>query len=207
MFSRCLSYLFVVGILRCSESLNSVNSECGENITLPCDATRRSKQYRSVTWYKVSGTRTGIIRKAQDRVQQFKAARMAEFGHDESLLVPGVRPEDSGDYECFLSANVGGENKESKLHLSVSECVTPADTTLADTTPVDTTPAALVTLTGMMSCFTAPCMDQVVEVSLVLVVTSFSVIAFVKVILSIFSVWVLLLIRRRGERQRMDDWS
>uniref|UniRef100_A0A0E9XDD0 Uncharacterized protein n=1 Tax=Anguilla anguilla TaxID=7936 RepID=A0A0E9XDD0_ANGAN len=45
----------------------------------------------------------------------------------------------------------------------------------------------------MMSCFTAPCMDQVVEVSLVLVVSSFSVIAFVKVILSIFSVWVSII--------------
>ncbi|KAJ8369881.1 hypothetical protein SKAU_G00099090 [Synaphobranchus kaupii] len=207
-FLRSLSYFFVGVILRSSGS-HSINAECGENITLPCDATRHAKQYRSVTWYKFhSNIRTGIIMKVGDKEKLFRTAKMAKFGEGESLLVPSVRPEDSGVYECRLAAYIGDENKESKLHLNVSECVTPTGTTVTPTgttvTPIGTTPA-LDTVTGMMFTSSHPCMDQ--EVSPVLIISSFSVVAFVKVILSILSVGVLLTIRARDERRRMGMWT
>ncbi|KAJ8391291.1 hypothetical protein AAFF_G00090780 [Aldrovandia affinis] len=206
MFPICylhrLSCLFGIVTLGSSESVNSINAECGQNITLPCNATRDGEIYRYVIWYKIQWsqdmlniTRTGIIMKVNNVVKPFSGARVAMFVNGEGLLLQSIRPEDSGTYECHLSAYVGSSNKDSNLTLNVSECVIPA------TTP------DVVTVTGVMSTSINPYMDQVVEVSMVLIVSGFSAVAVVKVVLSILSVGVLLMVRKREENRRLKFWK
>ncbi|KAJ8258151.1 hypothetical protein GJAV_G00193720 [Gymnothorax javanicus] len=194
-----LTYLFVIVILPGSESLKSFNAECAGNITLPCDAAHRTKQYRSVFWYKVAGNRSGIIRRTGGEVKPYPGARTAWFEAGESLFIPSIGPEDSGLYECFLHANLNYKNEASKVHLFISECVT-----FASPVSADSTPEALTTVTGVNTSHHLS-IDQV-EVSLVMIITGFSVVAFAKIILCALSVWVLLVISKRKER-RMNQWT
>ncbi|XP_061113115.1 uncharacterized protein LOC133138401 [Conger conger] len=213
MFSRCVLpsslYLLVVMILRSSEAMTSIHAKCRENVILPCDATHPAEPYRYVTWYKVNGTRTGIIMKYQGKEEEpFNNARTAWLRDGESLSIPGVRPEDSGEYECLRFPHVGGKIRETKLHLNVSECITHADTTATAlaTVAADTTLAASAAVSGVMSSSSSPCMVQVLEVTPLMVISSFSIIAFVKVIFCILAVWGVFAIRTRLERRRMDIW-
>ncbi|XP_036390303.1 uncharacterized protein LOC118781391 isoform X2 [Megalops cyprinoides] len=141
MFKRCYlrgwPYLFAVLTLQRVETRISISAECRENITLPCDAIHHSKTFRAVTWYKFNiSQRTGIVRKNSQVVKSYNFPRVAVFGDKECLMLPDVRPEDSGTYECLVSANVGGTNRDSMVFLNVSECVTPAPAVF--TTPLVT---------------------------------------------------------------------
>lgn len=41
------------------------------------------------------------------------------FGEKYSLFIPSVTPEDSGSYECFISAKIGGQNLYLQVGLTV----------------------------------------------------------------------------------------
>ncbi|KAG7472037.1 hypothetical protein MATL_G00104320 [Megalops atlanticus] len=185
------AYLFAVLTLQRVETLNSISAECRETITLPCNAIHHSDTFRAVTWYKFNISRTGIVRKNSQGVKSYNFPRVAVFGDREGLMLPDVSPEDSGTYECHVSANVGGTNKDSMVFLNVSECLTPAPA-------VFTTP--LVTRAAVRANTCKPCIDQVVEVSAAWIVSGFSVVAFVKIALCFCFIWVLFMARKREER-------
>lgn len=64
----------------------------------------------------------GIIRrgKGDEATQYYDFTRLASFGEKNSLLLPRVTPEDSGSYECAISANVRGRNLNLQVDLIVN---------------------------------------------------------------------------------------
>lgn len=65
--------------------------------------------------------RQGIIRKNKGEEEKlFNISRPASFGEKYSLLLPSVTDEDSGTYECTISANIGGKNMNHLIHLTVN---------------------------------------------------------------------------------------
>lgn len=64
----------------------------------------------------------GIIRrdKGDEATQYYNFARPASFGEKQSLLLPRVTPQDSGSYECAISANVRGRNLNLQVDLIVN---------------------------------------------------------------------------------------
>lgn len=64
----------------------------------------------------------GIIRRhmSDNKMRLYKFPRNASFGEENSLFLPNVSPEDSGTYECALSADVGGRNLNLLVTLNVS---------------------------------------------------------------------------------------
>ncbi|TKS76697.1 hypothetical protein D9C73_010787 [Collichthys lucidus] len=87
--------------------------------------------FLSLTWYKLSEKRHGIIRFSKNGMspQNYSFIRPARFGEKYSLFLTSVTPEDSGIYECAISANVGGQNQNLQVNLKVHACVTDADLT------------------------------------------------------------------------------
>lgn len=63
----------------------------------------------------------GIVRKGKSdtSTQNYNFTRVATFGEKYSLFIPNVTPEDSGNYECAISANVGGQNLNLGVDLTV----------------------------------------------------------------------------------------
>lgn len=64
----------------------------------------------------------GIVRRGKSGTspQYYNFTRMAMFGEEYSLFIPSVTPEDSGSYECAISANIGGQNLNLKVVLTVN---------------------------------------------------------------------------------------
>lgn len=50
----------------------------------------------------------------------YNFSREVTFGEKQNLLLRKVSPADSGDYECTISANVGGQNRNHKVSLIVN---------------------------------------------------------------------------------------
>lgn len=49
----------------------------------------------------------------------FENGRTASFGTMHSLLLNWVNASDEGTYLCAMSANVGGQNKDARVELTV----------------------------------------------------------------------------------------
>lgn len=66
--------------------------------------------------------RQGIIRrvKGENGTKFLNFTRPASFGKKYSLLLPSVTDEDSGTYECTISANIGGKNMNLLINLIVN---------------------------------------------------------------------------------------
>ncbi|KAM4571910.1 uncharacterized protein V3H82_011434 [Fundulus diaphanus] len=96
-------------------------ANCTEDVTLDCPAfSSKRKDFFAMTWYK---GKEPIIRKRRDEIQPSNFSREAKFGVNLSLFLPNVKPTDSGKYICNIRANVGHQNKEGSVVLSVNECV------------------------------------------------------------------------------------
>lgn len=68
------------------------------------------------------GSKEGLITKhrglAEPRV--YSPSRRVVFGQEYSLMLLSVTPEDSGDYECAINADIGGRNQNSRVALVVN---------------------------------------------------------------------------------------
>ncbi|KAG5282430.1 hypothetical protein AALO_G00055920 [Alosa alosa] len=107
--------------------------ECYSNVSLPCEAGYLGPKFCSLTWYK---NRTGVLRwiwndtKRGDYWRMGNVTRQAALGPEGQLILPRVTPNDTGTYKCFLRANLGEQNLESSVYLSVNvTCVEPVTST------------------------------------------------------------------------------
>ncbi|XP_077071148.1 CD83 antigen [Siphateles boraxobius] len=124
-FIVCLVTLAVAKGVR-----NEIRTVIGEDVELPCAAkSKASVEYRLVTWYKVvegpPRTITGLVRltKNNGKVEKYKGVeREVELlEKTQSLLLSNVTAQDSGIYNCFLSAPLGHQNQEGEIVLKVYE--------------------------------------------------------------------------------------
>ncbi|XP_036068730.1 uncharacterized protein LOC118598959 isoform X2 [Oryzias melastigma] len=108
-------------LVRYAAQILQIDAVCNKTATLPCPFIKQHTDFLSLNWYKVEtdGNKNGIIRKSDGGVQAFEYKRKASFGENHSLLLPNVNESDAGMYSCDLSANVGGQNKEEKVELTV----------------------------------------------------------------------------------------
>ncbi|KAK7884397.1 hypothetical protein WMY93_027520 [Mugilogobius chulae] len=109
-----------------SSQTQHIEARCGRDVFLPCKANFNINNYFSVTWYKKSAVRKEI--------QKYGFPRDLSIDDHNSLVLQRAMPNDSGTYECSISANVGGQNQNLFVELAVAECepeTTPAVTTLS----------------------------------------------------------------------------
>ncbi|XP_041080491.1 uncharacterized protein LOC121297918 isoform X2 [Polyodon spathula] len=162
-----------------SQDSDNVTAQCGDTVKLSCRAIERSSSYRTVTWYKMNSShQIGILRKAGSKVTPYTLFnRKTSLGDREALVLPDVRPGDSGTYQCYLSAQLGGTNQQTSIHLEVQECVT-----ALSTSTVQWFSSATLSPSGNT---TARCELQVTELSISMLVVSFAGVGLIKVMLSV----------------------
>ncbi|XP_053281462.1 uncharacterized protein LOC128442876 isoform X2 [Pleuronectes platessa] len=106
-----------------TQSSAGIQAVCGGDVSLPCRYEDiESINFISVTWYKLNNqSRNGIIlrKKRENRTTAFTSARASDFGDKYSLMLRNVTPEDSGNYDCYIAANIGGTNRNSYVYLTV----------------------------------------------------------------------------------------
>ncbi|KAM9350799.1 uncharacterized protein ABDE67_008097 [Symphorus nematophorus] len=156
--------------------------------------------FLSVTWYQISNQKKhGIIRKgkADDSIQNYNFTRPASFGEEYSLLLTRVTPEDSGIYECAISANVGGQNINRQVELIVHDvCVT------------HVTKAELTTVPSVLN-VTQPsrlCQKQFKDLPVMWSIIGYVLVGLAKIILSLISIWVMRAVHNRSARRWQHKW-
>ncbi|XP_068599067.1 LOW QUALITY PROTEIN: uncharacterized protein [Brachionichthys hirsutus] len=198
----CLSPLLLLLLLSAARSLAETRAGCGDDVTLKCpDFVTGSADYLSVTWNKLSRKR-GIIRRARgDNVTQlFGFGRPAAFGADQSLLLRNVTPEDSGGYECFVTAHVGGRNRKGRVDLLVS-----GELRVKRAEPSDTSADCVwVKFTGPQR-RTRPATLRG-DLPPVWALLRYSAVGVAKIALSLISIWVIRAVRSRSSRRRQRKW-
>ncbi|XP_067268718.1 uncharacterized protein [Pseudorasbora parva] len=114
--------LFAMVALHCgkSDSMDSIEGNCNDDIRLPCKATDRTKKYRYIMWYKTE--RVPVIKKKNGEYTYYNFTSVS-LGEKGALELSNVQPSTSGVYKCYLAADVGGQNDESYISLNISECL------------------------------------------------------------------------------------
>ncbi|XP_054465784.1 uncharacterized protein LOC129100230 [Anoplopoma fimbria] len=173
-----------------------IYANCNEDATVMCPVLDiDSMDFMSVAWYKINQTKIGIIRKGKDnktmRYSNFIRSIKPRFGEKHSLLIPSVTPEDSGTYECEISANIGGQNQYLEVQLTVYECET-------DMTTITTVLNA--TLPNLL------CHKPEEDIPVMWSILGYSAVGFVKIILSLISIQVIQAVRMRSSRRRQHKW-
>ncbi|XP_078111781.1 uncharacterized protein LOC144521224 isoform X2 [Sander vitreus] len=172
-------------------------ANCYENVVLKCEyqgVDTDTVDYLSVAWYKLNNQKkkNGIIRKAKDdnttQYYSYPRSPRPSFGEKHSLLLPMVTPEDSGTYECCISANVGSQNQDLTVNLMVHACVTQADLTTM-TTVLNTTQSEAV------------CHKLVEDLPVMWSIIGYVAVGVGKIVLSLISIWVIEAVRMRSSRQ------
>ncbi|CAB1336545.1 unnamed protein product, partial [Coregonus sp. 'balchen'] len=151
-------------------------SLCGRLwVSASLDIIRRSSLLR-LCLIQMLNNRTGIIRRSDnEKPQSYEFPRPARFGAMDSLILPRVRPEDAGTYQCLIRANIGQTNRVSNVTLNVStDCV--IQTTVAVTAWQDVTHS------------TPLCTMHVVEVSVIWTSCGFLILGLVKIALCLTSI-------------------
>ncbi|MEQ2287413.1 hypothetical protein AMECASPLE_012243 [Ameca splendens] len=161
-----------------------VLKNCNDDVTLECPVFS-SMDFYSLTWYKDS---TPIIRKRKHETQTSNFSRDAEFGENLGLFLPKVEPADSGTYKCDIKANVGQQNKEGHVSLTVTECVTQIEPTTMATTVNSTWSSQTLRLE---------------EFPFTWSVTGYLSVAIAKILLSLISIQILRILSARRQKNRL----
>ncbi|XP_035501836.1 uncharacterized protein LOC118317335 [Scophthalmus maximus] len=169
-----LQTVFFIKLLLLRYAAQSQVADCNQDVSLECPYDDiDGRDFLSVTWYKLNNEqRIGIIRrkKGSNETQPYNFTRPAKFGEKYSLLLPGVTPEDSGSYDCSISAKIGGKNLNQQINLTINECVTQAEQ------------------------FNATLPSHVKDVKVLPVMWSilgYVAVGLVKVLLSLISIWII----------------
>ncbi|KAF4072420.1 hypothetical protein AMELA_G00262930 [Ameiurus melas] len=126
--SRILALCLAIYTALCSaseEATVTVQSEYNTNAILPCPALSYSKHYTSLTWYKFSPIKEGIIRNStrQSKPQPYKNYENrtdVSLTEDGSLVLQKVNFSQGGMYKCYLAGKFGHRNNESFVILNVT---------------------------------------------------------------------------------------
>lgn len=181
-----------------TQSQTDIQANCNANVSMMCsDGKIDSTKFISVAWYKFTNQKkNGIIRRGlgERSTQQYNLTRPAKFGENHSLFLPGVTPEDSGDYECTISANIGGQNLNQRVTLMVHACVTQADLTTM-TNVLNTTQDS-----GPL------CSTHVEDLPVMWSIIVYVGVSLTKIILSLISIRVIQAIRVRSSRRHQHKW-
>ncbi|XP_043102995.1 uncharacterized protein LOC122350516 isoform X2 [Puntigrus tetrazona] len=103
-----------------TEGLDLITDNCNDIIRLPCTATNRTKTYRYIMWYKADTV--PIIKRKNNEYTYYNVSSVS-LHDDDTLVLKNAQPSDSGQYKCYLAAEVGGRNDESLVGLNISECL------------------------------------------------------------------------------------
>ncbi|CAM4716108.1 unnamed protein product [Leuciscus chuanchicus] len=135
--------LFAMAALHCgiSESMDFIKGNCNDVIRLPCKAANRTTTYRYVIWYKIESTANPIIKRKNGEDTIFTNFTSVSLREKEALEFQNVQPSDSGEYKCYLAAEVGGRNDESSIRLNISECLHVSTVYPSTMIPDDSCPA------------------------------------------------------------------
>ncbi|KAM7411376.1 hypothetical protein PAMA_021394 [Pampus argenteus] len=170
-----------------TQGLTHIHADCNDNVSLDCQGAEiGNRKFLAVTWYKLSyAKKIGIIRKSKDdessQTYNFTLKRNNEeisFGEKYSLFLPSVTPEDSGTYMCAISANIGGQNQDLTVNLTVNACVTQADLTTM-TNALNTTQDS-----------ERLCHEHILDLPVMWTIIGYVAVGLAKIILSLFCVWV-----------------
>ncbi|XP_026125893.1 uncharacterized protein LOC113107522 [Carassius auratus] len=163
--------LFAMAALHCgiTEEIDFIMGNCNDVIRLPCTATDQTKTYRYVMWYK--NDNVPIIKRKKDEYAYYNLTNIS-LEDKETLVLKNTQPSDSGEYKCFLAAEVGGQNDESIVGLNISECL--------DVSTV-------YPITTMIPAESCPAVE---ELTVPWAVIGFSLISITKIILCIVTVGV-----------------
>uniref|UniRef100_A0A1A7XEA2 Ig-like domain-containing protein n=1 Tax=Iconisemion striatum TaxID=60296 RepID=A0A1A7XEA2_9TELE len=169
-----------------------IQKGCREDARLTCSEIEdhgSGMDFIAVIWYKVEKDNWGILRQRKgepvDKAQKYGFHREAMMGDKYSLVLPSVTPNDSGIYECEVNAKVGGQNKRSRVQLTVHECVSPTEPT-----------PRVNTLNVTQS--TPPC--SVIDMPIAWSLAGYGAVVVIKIILSLLSIWVIHIISSRCQR-------
>uniref|UniRef100_A0A3Q0S2W0 Si:dkey-109a10.2 n=1 Tax=Amphilophus citrinellus TaxID=61819 RepID=A0A3Q0S2W0_AMPCI len=173
-----------------SQSKPQIQRNCNEDVSLECPVAEKNHNFLSVTWYKLNnGVKHGIIRRGNgDKQVYYNSSWRVTFGEKQNLLMFKVSPEDSGRYECAISAAVGGQNQNHQVDLIVHECVTPA---------------ALTTMKNVLNTTqTSPlCQTHIQDLPVTWSIAGYVAVALAKIVLSLISIWVNILFYLSSRRQ------
>ncbi|XP_072304712.1 uncharacterized protein [Eucyclogobius newberryi] len=169
----------------------TTEARCGTDVSLPCNADFTANKYFSLTWYKQN--KEGIIRKVlhDKSIRLYKFPRNVSLTEQNGLFLRKVRPEDSGEYECAVSANVGGQNGNFFVTLTVPECE-PDPTTSLITLAAVQTEDTFVNRTQSHSGHPMP---------LAWSLLGYGAVALVKITLSVIVIWIFHVCSRRKRRR------
>ncbi|KAK5609044.1 hypothetical protein CRENBAI_016921 [Crenichthys baileyi] len=161
-----------------------VLKNCNDDVTLECPVLS-SMDFFSLTWYKDN---TPIIRRRKHVTQSSNFSRDAELRENLGLFLPKVKPTDSGTYKCDIKANVGQQNKEGRVSLTVTECVTQIEPTTMTKT-----------VNSTWSSLPLPVKDFPFTWS----VTGYLSVAIAKILLSLISIQMLRILSSRRQKNRL----
>ncbi|XP_072537691.1 uncharacterized protein [Salminus brasiliensis] len=115
------------------EGMYSIQASCNDDVTLPCQVRDATDKYRYIVWYR---NNIAVIKRKNNDVTFYNKSSPASLGVKESLVLRQVQPNDTGQYQCFLAADIGAKDIESYVSLVVSECETMVPTELSTADPL-----------------------------------------------------------------------
>ncbi|KAL6459061.1 hypothetical protein MHYP_G00325330 [Metynnis hypsauchen] len=159
------------------DSIDSVQASCNDDVTLPCAVRQQQNKYRYIVWYRQN---IAILKRKNNEVTFYNKSSPASLGVREALVLQQVQPYDSGQYQCFLAADIGEKDAESYVSLNVSECPT-----MRPTWPTTSN----------------QCLFEVVEIPALWAVLPFILLCLVKVAICFITILVCQKIRGSGKQK------
>ncbi|XP_056280206.1 uncharacterized protein LOC130200183 [Pseudoliparis swirei] len=189
-----------------TQSEPDMYANCYEDVPVMCPSVAiDNMEFSSVTWYKINGAQVGIIRRGRDnkikRFGHFVRSLEPQFGEKHSLLIPNVTPEDSGTYQCEISANIGSQNQNFEVHLKVNDCANKADTTTMITALNTTT-----MITALNTTHPDLCCHRQEDMPVMWSVIGTTAVGLAKIVLSLIGIWVIQAVRTRSSRRLQHKW-
>lgn len=180
-----------------TQSQTYYRADCNTDVSLKC-SDNIGMNFISIAWYKfINKKKCGIIRRGPgiNSTQRYNFTRPTEFGESfGSLFLPSVTPEDSGIYECAISANIGGQNLNHEINLTVHACMTQPNLTTR-TNALNTTQEP-----------DLPCPQNDKDLPVMWCIFGYVAVGITKIILSLISIWVIQAIRVRSSRRDLFKW-
>ncbi|KAI5610301.1 hypothetical protein C0J50_5124 [Silurus asotus] len=180
--------LYALALCYASEETHfTVQSEFNTTATLPCVALNYSNHYTSLTWYKDSPNKEGIIRISTKLTtpvlyKYYENRTDVSLTNEGSLVLEMVNFSQAGTYKCYLAGKVGHRNNVSYVMLSVTEMVSKTTPTTLNVTTEFTLYSTL--LNSSVLALAVP-----VDVNPLSVLVGFFSLSLSKVLLCFMCVW------------------